>query len=147
MAALGYISDTEKIVRASWSLFQPDGVAAFTLSERSPFPPPLSAKNLPGGWTQILIGRRIRRIDHHPVESDEDSALERISHTEDWLHWNGDWDEPNDSEDDCVVDIESNIEQDNGIENPECPEQRDVTASPNVPILIQPTPKSQTQAE
>jgi len=37
MTAVWYISDTEEIVKASWSLFQDDGAAAFELSERSPF--------------------------------------------------------------------------------------------------------------
>jgi len=49
MTAVGYNSDTKEIVKASWSLFQHDGVAAFKLSERSPLPPPLSAKDLPEG--------------------------------------------------------------------------------------------------
>jgi len=49
MTAVGYISDTDEIVKASWSLLQHDGVAAFKLSERSPLPPALSAKDLPGG--------------------------------------------------------------------------------------------------
>jgi len=49
MTAVGYISDTEEIVKSSWSLFQHDGAAAFKLSERSPLPPALSAKDLPGG--------------------------------------------------------------------------------------------------
>jgi len=49
MTAVGYISDTEVIVNASWSLFQHDGAAAFKLLERSPLPPTLSAKDLPGG--------------------------------------------------------------------------------------------------
>jgi hypothetical protein len=49
MTAVGYISDTEEIIKSSWSLFHHDGVAAFKLSERSPLPPALSAKNLPGG--------------------------------------------------------------------------------------------------
>jgi len=89
MTAVGYISDTEVIVKASWSLFQHHGAAAFKLSERSPLPPALSAKNLPGGQTQILNVRRIRRINGHPVECDEDSAPESISDTEDWLNWNG----------------------------------------------------------
>jgi hypothetical protein len=74
MTAVGYISDTEEIVKASWSLFQHDGAAAFKLSERSPLPPALSAKDLPGGKSQILNIRRIRKINRHPVESDEDSA-------------------------------------------------------------------------
>ena len=59
MTAVGYILDTEEIVNASWSLFQHDGVAGCKLSERSPLPPPFSAKDLPGGRTQILIVRRI----------------------------------------------------------------------------------------
>jgi hypothetical protein len=63
MTAVGYISDTKEIIKASWSLFQHDGAAAFKLSERSPFPPPLSAKDLPGGRTQILNVHRIRRIN------------------------------------------------------------------------------------
>ena len=54
MIAIGYISDTEEIFNASWSLFQHDGAAAFTLSERSPLPPALPAKDLSGGGTQIL---------------------------------------------------------------------------------------------
>ena len=33
MTTVGYISDTEEIINASWSNFQHDGVAAFKLSE------------------------------------------------------------------------------------------------------------------
>jgi len=147
MTAMRYISDMEEIVKASWPLFQHDGAAAFKLSERSPLPPPLSAKDLPGGQTQILNVCWIRRINHHPVESDQDSAPESISDTDDWLNWNGDLDNPIDSEDDCAVDDESDIEQNNGIEDPECPEQQDVSAAPNVPGLVQPTRKSKRQVE
>ena len=75
---VGYISDTAEIVKASWSLFHPDGAAAFKLSQRSPLPPGLSAKDLPGGRTQILNVRRIQKINCHPVESDKDSAPESI---------------------------------------------------------------------
>jgi len=60
MTAVGYISDTEEMVKASWSNFQDDGEAAFKLSESSPLPPALSAKNLPGERTQILNVHRIR---------------------------------------------------------------------------------------
>jgi len=67
MAVKGYISDTEEIVKASWSLFPHDGAAVFKLSERSPLPPALSAKNHPGGQTQILNVRRIGRINRHPL--------------------------------------------------------------------------------
>jgi hypothetical protein len=49
MTAMGYISDLEEIVKASSSLFQHDGAAAFNLSERSPLPPALSAKDHRGG--------------------------------------------------------------------------------------------------
>ena len=86
LSAVGYISDTEEIVKAFRSLFQHDGVAAFKLPERSPLPPPRSAKDLPGGGTQMLNVCRIRRINHYPVESDEDSAPESISDTEDCLN-------------------------------------------------------------
>jgi len=86
MTAGGYISDTEEIVKAFWSLFQHDGAAALKLSKRSPLPPALSAKDLPGGRTQILNVRRIWRINHHPVQSNEDSAPESISDPDDWLN-------------------------------------------------------------
>jgi hypothetical protein len=147
MTAVGYISDTEQMFKASRSLFQHDGAAAFKLSERSPLPPPLSEKDLPGGRTQILNVRRIRRINHHPVEGDEDSAPESISDPEDWLNWNGDLDNTTDSEDDCVADVESDMEQDNTFEDPKSPEQRDVSTTPNVPGLIRPTWKSKRHAE
>jgi len=147
MTAKVYILDTEEIVKASWSLFQHDGAAAFKLSERSPLPPALSAKELPAGQTEILNVRRIRRINRHPVESDEDSAPESISDTEDRLHWNGHLDNPNDSEEDCAADDDSDIEHNNCIKDPVCPEQQDVSATPNVPGLVRPTQKSKRQAE
>ena len=49
ITAVGYISDTEEMVKASWSNFQDDSAAAFTFSKRSPVPPAWSAKDLPGG--------------------------------------------------------------------------------------------------
>jgi hypothetical protein len=54
---------------------------------------------------------------------------------------------PNDSEEDCAIADESDIEHNNGIEDPECPEQQDVSAAPNVPRLVRPTRKSKRQAE
>ena len=81
------------------------------------------------------------------MESDEDSAPQSISDTKDWLNWNCDWDNPNDSEQDCTAADGSNIEHNNGIEDPECPEQQDVSAAPNVPRLVRPTRKSKRQAE
>jgi len=147
MTAMGYISDTEQIVNASWSLFQHNGAAAFKLSERSPLPPALSAKDLPAGRTQILNVHQIRKINRHPVESDDDSAPESISDSDDWLNWNSDFDNPDDSEEDYAADDESDIEHNNPIEDPECPEQQVVSAAPNVPGLVQPTRKSKRQAE
>jgi len=147
MTAVAYISDTEEIVKLSWSLFQHDCAAAFKLSESSPLPTALSAKDLPGGRTQILNVRHIRRINLHPVESDEDSAPESISDTEDWLNWNGDLYNPNHSEEDCAADDDPDIEHNNCIEDPECPEQQDVSAATNVPGLGRPTRKSKRQAE
>ena len=135
------------IVRASWSLFQQDGAAAFKWSERSPLPPAVSAKDLPGGRTQILNVHEIRRINYHPVNSDGDSAPETISDTENWLIWDADLGNPNDYNDDCAVDVESHIGQDQGIEDLECPQQWDVSAVPNVAGLIQPTRKSKRLAE
>jgi len=147
MTAIGYISDTEESVKASRSLFQHDGVAAFKLSERSCLPPALSAKDLPGGRTQILNVRQIWRINCHAVESDDDSAPGSISDTDGWLNWNDNLDNPNDSEDDCAADDEFDIGPNNGIEDSECPEQQDVSAATNVPGLVRPTRKSKRQAE
>jgi len=56
-------------------------------------------------------------------------------------------DNPNDSEDDCAADDEFDIGPNKGIEDPECPEQQDVSAAPNVPRLVRPTRKSKRQAE
>jgi len=56
-------------------------------------------------------------------------------------------DNPNDSEDNCAADDESDIEQNNDIENLECPGQQDVSATPNVPGLVRPTRKSRRQTE
>jgi hypothetical protein len=44
MTTVGYISATEEIFKAFWSLFQHDGAAAFKSSERSPLPPALAAR-------------------------------------------------------------------------------------------------------
>jgi len=145
--ARGYISDTKTIVNASWSLWQHDGAAAFKLSETSLLPPPLSAKNYPAGWTQIVNDRRISWINSQPVESDEDEASESISDTEDWFNWIGDSNNPNDCKDKSTADVESVIAQENRIEYLEWPEQHDVSAAPNVPGLIRPTWKSHGQVE
>jgi hypothetical protein len=147
MTAVGCNSDTEEIVKAFWSLFRHDGAATFKSSERSLLPPALSAKDLPGSRTQMLNLRRIRKINRHPVESDYASAPECILDTVDWLNWNGSLDNPNGSEDDCAADDEFDIGPNNGIEDPECPEQQDVSAMPNVPGLVRPTRKLKRHAE
>jgi hypothetical protein len=147
MTAVGYILDNEEIVKASWSLFQHDGAGAFKLSERSHMPPALSAKDLPGGRTQILNVCWIRRINFHPVERDEDREPESISDTDDWLYWVGNLDNPNDNEDDYAADDESDIETKNGVQDPVCPEQQDVGTAPNVPGLVWLTRKLNRQAE
>jgi hypothetical protein len=115
MTTVGSISDTEEIVKASWSLFQHDTAAAFKLSERLRLPPALSAKDLPGGQIQIFKVRRVLRINRHAAQSNEDSAHESISDTEDWLNWSGDLDYRNDSKEDCTADDDSNIEHNYGI--------------------------------
>jgi hypothetical protein len=56
-------------------------------------------------------------------------------------------DNPNHSEKDCAADDDSDIEHKNCIEDPECPEQQDVSAAPNLPGLVRPTRKSKRQAE
>jgi hypothetical protein len=45
MIAVGYISDSEEIIKASWSHFPHHGVAGFQFLERSPLPPAWSAKD------------------------------------------------------------------------------------------------------
>jgi len=138
---LGYISDTKEIIKPSCSLFQHDGAAAFKLSERSRLPPALSANDLPGERTQILNVHQIREIHHHQVETDEDSAPESISDTENWLNWNNNLHYPNDNEDYCVADDESDKVQINVIENPECQVQQDESTMANVPGLVRPIHK------
>jgi hypothetical protein len=64
------------------------------LLEKFPLPPALSAKDFPGERLQILNVRRIQRINHQPVKTDEDSSPESILDTDDWLNWNGDLDNP-----------------------------------------------------
>ena len=147
MTAVGYIPDMEEIVKASWSRSHHAGVASFKMSERSPLPPALSGRDLHGGRTLIFNVCQIERFNHHPVESDQDWAPERISDTEDWVNWNDDFENPNDSEEDCVANDESDPELNTSIEDPECPEQENVNAMRNVRGLVQPTCKSKRPAE
>jgi len=109
--------------------------------------PALSAKDLPGGRTEVLNVRRIKRIDRHPAESDEDSSPESISDTKNRLNWNGDLDNPNNCEDDCKADNESDTELDKGSEVSDTLQVRNVSAAPNVPGLIRPIPQSKKKVE
>ena len=45
------------------------------------------------------------------------------------------------------MDDDSDIEHNNCINDPECPEQQDVSGAPNVPRLVSPTRKSKILAE
>jgi hypothetical protein len=56
-------------------------------------------------------------------------------------------DNPNDSEDDCAADDKSDIVQYNYIEDSECQEQQDVSATPNMPELVGPTRKSKRHSD
>jgi len=132
----GYFSDTEEIIQPSWSLFQHDCVAAFELWERLPLPPAFSAKDLPGRWTYVLNISRILTIDHHPVESDEDSVPQSIMDNKSLYNWNGDMDNPNNSKDDCKADVECDIDLGSIIKHPTITEQRGVCTAPNVSGLI-----------
>jgi len=85
--------------------------------------------------------RRIRLINHHAVERCKAGAPESISDDDGTLNWHGYSDKPNDSDDDRAVTNESDTEPNNDIENAECPEQQDVSAVPNGPGLLRPTPK------
>jgi len=115
--------------------------------EKSLVPPALSAKKLPGGRTQVLNIRWIKRIDRQPAESDEDSSPESISDTDNLVNWNADLDNPNDREDDWEADNESDMELDNGSEISETLDVRNVSAAPNVPWLIRHIQQSQKKAE
>jgi len=147
MTALQCISDMDEIVQASWSLFQHAGEAAFKLSARSPLAPALTAKDFPGGQTQIVNAGSIRRINRHTVRRDKDSAPESVSDTDDWVYWNGDLHNPNDSENDCAVDDDSHIPHINSSEHPQCPEQEVVNAVRNIARLVWPIWKSMRYAE
>jgi len=76
-----------------------------------------------------------------------DSSPESISDTENWLNWNGDFDNPNDSQDDWEADNQSHMELDNSREDSKTPGHLNVSAAPNIPRLIRPTWQSQQMVE
>jgi hypothetical protein len=131
----------------TWSNFYHDCVAAFKLLEKSLVPPPLSAKHLPGGQTKVLNVCWIKWIDRHPHDSDRDNSPESVSDPENWLNWNVDLNTATDSEDDSEADNASELEVDNGSENSETPELRNVSAAPNVPWLIRPIWRSKKKVQ
>lgn len=136
MTAVGCISDTEVINNASWWHCQHAGAAAFELSEISLWPPALSAKDIPEGWTPVLNVRRIRTIDGHPSKRDLTSAPDSISATETWLHWPCDLNDPNETEDDSEAENEYDIESLRGIKLSESPVYGIVSSAANIPELI-----------
>jgi hypothetical protein len=91
--------------------------------------------------------RRIKRIDCHPAESEKNSSPESIADTENWLNWNGDLDNPRDSEDDWAADNDSDMELDNGTELSETLEVQNLSAARNVPGLIRPIRQSKKYVE
>jgi hypothetical protein len=76
---------------------------------------------------------------HRPpsCKNDYNVSPESISDTENRINWNGDVDNPDDSEDNWEADNESEMELDNGSNYSDTLEQRNVSATSNVPGLIQ----------
>jgi hypothetical protein len=110
-------------------------------------PPALSAKDIPGGRTPILIIRQIKQINRYPAESDDDNSPESMSDTEIWLTWNGDLDNRNESKDNWEAENESDMELDHGSEDSETLEQQNVRAALNVPRVTQPIRRRMKKVE
>jgi len=142
MAAVEYISDTEGIVKASWSNFPHYCIATYKLSERFPLPPSLCTWDLLGKEATMIMVCRIWTINHHPAGSDEDSAPETTSNTENWLDRKRNSDNPITSNDKWVVDDLRDMVWANIIEHPESHEHRVVCATSNVPTFIGPIQRS-----
>jgi len=136
MPAVGYISDTLKITKPSWSNFELDGAAVLKSSETSTLPSSFPAKVPPRGPTQVLNVSWIKRIDCHPAACDEASQSESILNTENKRTWIADLYNPNHWEGNLVADTESNREVDNDIKDLESPEQCDVGTTANHPEMI-----------
>jgi len=107
----------------------------------------MSAKDLPGGRTQVLKVHQIRRIDRHPAKSEEESSTESNWDNENWLNSNGDLDNSHNSEDDLEAENDSDIELGNGSVDSETPEEQNERAAPNLPGLIRPIWRSKKKAE
>jgi hypothetical protein len=114
-SAIRYISHTEEIVNVSHSNVPHNGQAAVKLSERTHGSPTLVAKDLAGELIKILNVRRIKRINRHPGNRNEDIGLENIWDAEYWVDRNGDLDYLTDSEDDWEVENKSEIVLDTSV--------------------------------
>jgi hypothetical protein len=90
---------------------------------------------------------RIKRINLHLADGDENRSLESISDSKNCLNRNGDLDNPNVSEDDWEADKVSDMELDNGREDSKTPAQRNGSTTPNVPRLIWPIRRTKKRVE
>jgi hypothetical protein len=79
--------------------------------------------NPPGGQTQVLSVRQIKKIDRHPAKRDVDSSPDTISDTENWLNFNSEIDNPTDIEDHWEAGNASDMELDYSSEDSEMLEQ------------------------
>jgi hypothetical protein len=86
-------------------------------------------------------------MDQQLAAGDDDSTPNSISNTKNWLNWNGDLDHPIVSQDNWEADDESDIEQENIIEDPETPAWRDVSTTPIDPGIIRLSWRSNKNAE
>jgi hypothetical protein len=68
-----------------------------------------------------------------------DCAPQSIVHTENWLHWIVDLDNPNDNDNNWEADNDFNMQLDNGIKDVKTPKQQHVSAAQKIPELIQPS--------
>lgn len=142
MTAMGYISDTEETQEKSWSTFAHDGVVAFKSNEKA-LPKSLPLTEIGDGQARVRHFRRIRRIDRHPNDTDGDSGGEGHSDTEDWLNWNGDFDdEDGDDENDSSADEDLDSALASISRTKVIPDPSRVDAALNIPGLIRPVRKS-----
>jgi hypothetical protein len=79
MPAVGYISDTQEIINASWSDFLHDGAAALKLKERSPVPQCLCAnisKMYCIHWITPRVSERMQSVNFDASISGEYQTIE-----------------------------------------------------------------------
>jgi hypothetical protein len=86
-------------------------------------------------------------VDCQSAEADVDSLHESISDTKIWLHWIGDCNNGDDSDDSWGADIGSDIDLENAVPNLECQVQQDQTVAPNVSGFMRPTTRLNKKAE